>query len=145
MATTNGSSIRKCLTGLFFSFCVFFPLTASGIHTAIPMPLLQSNAADLPAANWAHTLNKTMSVGLCQEGTHWRSCYTINANECAQLINTLTQSCTSKVLNTLPLTITPTVASLAGQQVGFCVGELFYKLAQPQLKATPECQQKPVL
>lgn len=143
MVTTYVSKIRICLKGLFFVACVLSPLTALGIHTAIPMPLLQVNPSDLSAANWAHTLNKTMSAGLCQEGTHWRNCYDINAGECAQLINTLTQGCTNRILDTLPLTLTPTVATLGGQQVGFCVGELFYKLAQPKLKATPECQHKP--
>ncbi len=130
--------------GLFFVFCASFPLVAFGIHTAIPMPLLQSNPSDLLTANWVLTLNKTMGTGLCQEGTHWRSCYNINASECAQLMDSLTKGCTSRIMSTLPLTLTPAVASLAGEQVGFCVGELFYKLAQPKLKTTPECQKKPL-
>jgi hypothetical protein len=142
MATT-GQYPKSSLACLFFIFCAFFPLTAMSIHTAIPSPLLQSNPEDLPTTNWVATLNKTMHTGLCQDGTHWRKCYDMSAGECAELVQSLTIGCTTKMLDALPPTVTPTVASLAGQQVGFCVGELFYKLARERLKNTPECQKKP--
>lgn len=137
-------SKKKILSAISLIFIVYlgYPLIAIAIHTAIPTPLLQINAGDLTLSNWANTLNQSMRGSLCQNGSHWRNCYEINTADCDDLIHSLTQGCTSKIILTLPPKLTPLVASLAGQQVGFCVGELFYKLSQDKLKPIAECQKK---
>ena len=134
---TNTKTILLFVLGISFSF------TTLGIHTPIPTPLLQINANNLPTHNWASSLNNNMSTSLCQENSHWRKCYEIKTDACIQLINALTQGCTAKMLTILPQTLSPSVASLAGKQVGFCVGELFYQLAQDKLKSATDCQKKP--
>lgn len=141
MATTD--QFKMGLTGLAYLFAALLPVTTFAVHTAIPTPLMKIQPGDLPTVNWAATLNKTMSTGLCQESSHWRNCYEITAVDCVRLIDSFTKGCTSGMMNKLPSNLTPTVAALAGQQVGFCVGELFYKLSQHQVKDLPECQQKP--
>lgn len=141
MATKN--QVKMGWVSLAYLFSALFPMAVFAIHTTIPTPLMKMQPEDLPTINWAATLNKTMSTGLCQEGSHWRNCYNINAVDCVRLIDSFTRGCTAGMMNQLPNTLTPTVATLAGQQVGFCVGELFYKLSQHQLKDLPECQQKP--
>lgn len=135
----------KTLTKMCFIFCALaysfsWPIRLTAMHTAIPTPLFQLNAHDLPVHNWVKTLNTSMSTGLCQAGSHWRNCYDMTSDQCIELIHSLTQGCTTRIIATLPSTLTPGVASLAGQQVGFCVGELFHQLAQDRLKSIPECQ-----
>lgn len=141
MATTDRLKMR--LAGIASLFSTLVPVTVFAIHSAIPTPLMKMQPGDLPTSSWAATLNKTMSSGLCKEGSHWRKCYEMSAVDCVQLIDSYTRGCTFGMMDKLPNTLTPTVAAMAGQQVGFCVGELFYKLSQHQLKDSPECQQKP--
>lgn len=131
------------------AFLLFLqPLTALGIHTSIPTPLFQvqenmPSSTYVALSNWRINLNKNMSLVLCQPGTYWRNCYQVDDRECQELVNSITTACTTKMANFLPMTLTPTVAGLAGQQAGFCVGELFYKLSQHRLKSVPECQKQP--
>ncbi len=132
----------KKAAGLIWIFCGFFPLIAQGAHTPIPMPLLQINTHDLALSVWQASLNKTMGKELCQTGTYWHTCFNLTTSECTELANSLVMGCTTKMTDILPLTLSPLVASLAGQQVGFCVGELFYKLGHHRLKSTPDCQHK---
>jgi hypothetical protein len=139
--SSYNNALNKAIAGLFFILC-FFPLMATAIHMPIPMPLLQVNAQDLSLSSWQSSLNKTMGQELCQAGTYWDTCFDLKKAECTQLANSLVMGCTTKMRDALPPRLSPLVASLAGQQVGFCVGELFYKLAHHRLKSTPDCQQK---
>jgi hypothetical protein len=120
-----------------------FHSVAMAIHTPIPTPLLHHQPNDLSLTDWAYSLNKHLSETLCQENSHWRNCYDLEAKLCLQIMYTLSQGCTTKMQPFLPQKLNAPTATLAGRQVGFCVGELFYQLAQDKLKPQAACQKKP--
>jgi hypothetical protein len=75
---------------------------------------------------WIANFSTALPVALCRDGSYFRSCFTVSADECERTAASATRVCLAKVKKQLPEKFhQPDEGTEWGSKIGNCVGTAY--------------------
>lgn len=83
-------------------------------------------AAEMPRSQWSELMSTTLPTMFCSEGSYFRECFSITAEQCEKTAASATRVCLEKSNDALPISFKTKDESVHwGNTIGTCAGGTF--------------------
>jgi hypothetical protein len=113
-------------------------LAAFVLAAAVPAAVSADDV--VPRDSWVAGVKSALPVAFCQDGSYFRSCFRITAEECESTAASATRVCLAGVQDQLPTALRqPADGAAWGQKVGSCAGGSFEAAKAAQKIDSQKC------
>lgn len=92
-------------------------------------------------AQWVEGMKTALPVGFCKEGSYFRACFRVSAEECEDTALSATRVCLASVEDELPAVFhQPFDGQKWGQKVGSCAGSTYETAHKAERIASERCK-----
>lgn len=102
------------------------PIATPAPSESTPPPSFSHVTAIVDRDVWIAQFSTALPVALCRDGSYFRSCFTVTAEECERTAASATRVCLAKVKKQLPEKFhQPDEGTEWGSKIGNCVGTAY--------------------